>query len=105
MNCRGFVGFGTFTPGSGDNGMQQNRREYPTRDGAVSASELDQLLELLLKLDRTVIELSMQLYNVPQRHQIAMREQNRHLHNAVKEGLPAVLSKRAPMSKGQAALR
>jgi len=76
-----------------------------SRAARLSANELNQLLNLLLTLDQTVVELSMQIYDLPQPHRLAMREQNRRLHDAVREGLPAVLSKRARMKKSQASVR
>lgn len=69
------------------------------RKGSVSAREYNQLLDVLLALDRTVVELSMHAYNVPRNHQAAMREQNRRLHNAVRERVPRFLSRRASSSQ------
>jgi hypothetical protein len=47
-----------------------------------------QRMELLLALDRMLVEVSMRLYNLPRHEQLAMRKQNRHLHRAVREQLP-----------------
>jgi hypothetical protein len=45
-------------------------------------------LEVLLALDRVLVEVSMQLYNVDPRDRSKMRRQNRRLHAAVREHLP-----------------
>ena len=68
---------------------RQHRSKWrKLRKGVVSVREYNQLLDVLLALDRTVVELSMRAYNIPRRHQVAMREQNRRLHDAVRERLP-----------------
>ena len=46
------------------------------------------MLDILLALDRAVVEVSMHLYNLPPRDRFAMREQNQRLHDAVREHLP-----------------
>ena len=50
-----------------------------------STIEVEKFLDILLALDRTLIEFSMLAYNVPPRLQSAMREQNRLLHEAIKK--------------------
>lgn len=57
-----------------------------------------QMMDVLLALDRMLVEVSMRLYNLPQHEQSAMRKQNRHLHRAVREQLPRLLksSRRRP---------
>jgi hypothetical protein len=75
------------------------------RKGSVSTSDLDNLMNILLALDRTVVELSMHVYQIPRGHQLAMREQNRRLHEAVRQRLPRSLSNRAMMGNGQEAPR
>lgn len=47
-------------------------------------------LDTLLALDRMVVEVSMQLYNVNSRDRMCMRRQNRRLHAAVKQDFPRV---------------
>ncbi len=68
------------------------------------ATDLDNLLDILLALDRSVVELSMQIYNIPASHQLAMREQNRRLHDAVRKRLPRSVSKRALIGKAERCL-
>lgn len=80
---------------------KDGRRKLLTR--LANARDLDNLLEILLALDRSVVELSMHVYNVPLGHQRAMREQNRCLHDAVRRRLPRSLSKHASMSTMAAA--
>jgi hypothetical protein len=58
----------------------------------------NQMMDVLLALDRMLVEVSMRLYNLPRHEQLAMRKQNRHLHRAVREQLPHLLksSRRRP---------
>ncbi|SPE44203.1 hypothetical protein SBA7_300046 [Candidatus Sulfotelmatobacter sp. SbA7] len=53
-----------------------------------SESDRNQVLDILLALDRMVVELSMRVYNIPRRDRFIMRKQNRRLHAAVREHLP-----------------
>ena len=50
-----------------------------------------EMLEILLALDRSVVEVSMQLYNLDQRDRRAMRSQNRRLHAAFRDHFPDLL--------------
>lgn len=52
-----------------------------------------QMLDILLALDRMLVEVSMRLYNVPRHDRLTMRKQNRHLHAAVREHLPRLLKR------------
>jgi hypothetical protein len=45
-------------------------------------------LEVLLALDRMLVEVSMQLYNIDPRDRSKMRRQNCRLHAAVREHIP-----------------
>ena len=58
------------------------------RSGAVSQNDPHAILDLLLALDRALVEFSMHLYNLPAHDRLIMREQNQHLHNAVRAQLP-----------------
>lgn len=69
--------------------------------GAV-AGDFEQLLEAFRALDRTVVEISMQLYNLPRRERAALRRQHRRLHDSIRHGLPRLLS-RATMLEGTCA--
>jgi hypothetical protein len=55
------------------------------------ATDLDKLLNALCALDRTVVEISMNVYKVPRRDRAAMLEQQRRLHDMVRERLPRFL--------------
>lgn len=57
-------------------------REYDSR----------KTLDLLLALDRVVVETSMRAYKISRRDRLIMREQNRRLHDAVRNHLPRILS-------------
>lgn len=50
-----------------------------------------QMMDMLLTLDRMLVEVSMRLYNLPRHEQSAMRKQNRRLHRTVREHLPRLL--------------
>ncbi len=67
---------------------QPKKHEWQRLQTPDGARELHRMLDVLLALDRTVVELSMRLYKIPQRHQVAMREQNRQLHAAFRARLP-----------------
>jgi hypothetical protein len=50
-----------------------------------------QMLDVLLALDRMVVEVSMHLYNVERRDRTRIRGNNRRLHAAVRKHLPRLL--------------
>ncbi|HET7206029.1 MAG TPA: hypothetical protein VFI95_05550 [Terriglobales bacterium] len=54
------------------------------RNQQTSLRTPNQILDSVLALDRTVMELSMHLYNVPRRDRVRMRAHNRRLHRAVR---------------------
>jgi hypothetical protein len=51
---------------------------------------LHKFLNALRALDRTVVEISMKIYNVPLRDRAAMLEHHRLLHDKVRERLVAI---------------
>jgi len=59
-------------------------------DPVIAESNRTQMLDVLLALDRMVIEVSMRVYNLPRRDRSVMREQNRRLHDAVREHVPGL---------------
>ena len=67
---------------------QDERKLHDLGNQAASERDPRQMLDILLALDRMVVELSMRVYKVPRRHRFIMREQNRRLHDAVREQLP-----------------
>lgn len=76
---------------------KRRRRKLPAP--SPNGTDLDSLLDILLALDRSVVELSMHVYNVAPGQQLAMREQNQRLHDAVRKRLPRSLSKRALIAR------
>lgn len=62
-----------------------------SRSRGLRASDVDKLLNALLALDRTVVEISMNIYKIPRRDRAAMLEQHRRLHDIVRERLPRFL--------------
>ena len=69
------------------------------RPHSLQANDVDKLLHALRALDRTVVEISMHIYKIPQRDQMAMREQHRRLHDSIRERLPRFLSNSATMAR------
>jgi hypothetical protein len=55
------------------------------------ATDVTEMLEMLLALDRSVVEVSMQLYRVDRSERRKMRSQNRRLHAAVRHQFPRFL--------------
>jgi hypothetical protein len=49
------------------------------------------MLDVLLALDRMLVEVSMSLYDVPDSDRPTMRKHNRRLHNAVRQHMPRLL--------------
>jgi hypothetical protein len=71
---------------------QPNRQpQRKLQSGSIRASNLDKLLKAFRALDRTVVEISMEVYKVPRRDRAAMLEQHRRLHDMVRERLPRFL--------------
>ncbi len=66
-----------------------NRRR--PRKRVLRKTELDRVVEILLAFDRSVVEFSMGLYNVPRRDRALMRQHNRRLHHALRKRLPRLL--------------
>lgn len=70
---------------------QPNKHSCPKlRSRSYRAPDLDKLLNQLRALDRTVVEMSMHLYNVPRRERPAMLEHHRRLHDMVRDRLAAI---------------
>ena len=61
------------------------------RSQGVRASGIDTAPQALRTLDRTVVEISMDIYKVPRRDRAAMLEQHRRLPDIVRERLPRLL--------------
>jgi len=68
---------------------EQNRTHRSARRGG----DPTQMMDVLLALDRMLVEVSMRLYKLPRHEQLAMRKQNRHLHKTVRQHLPRLLKR------------
>ena len=55
------------------------------------AGDFDKMLKAFRALDRTVVEVSMRVYNLPRRDRAAMRKQHRRLHDTIRAGLGGFL--------------
>jgi len=68
------------------------RKPAKSNSRRTSRRRLDEIhskmLDVLLALDRIVVELSMNVYNVPLEDRAVMREQNRQLHHAARTQVP-----------------
>jgi len=64
---------------------KQNTRKWRTE--AIGEGDLTEMLDLIFAFDRSVVEFSIVLYNVPRRDEVAIRQQNRRLHDALRERL------------------
>lgn len=64
---------------------------FPFNDGTISEHDPGEMLEMLLALDRSLVEVSMQLYNIDRRSRSKMRRENRRLHSAMRNQLPRLL--------------
>ena len=71
---------------------QRNKQSWRRpRFHGIRATDLDELLNALRALDRTVVEISMNAYEVPRRGRAALLEQHHRLHDMVRERLPRFL--------------
>ncbi len=71
---------------------QSNKKEWShPRSPALCRPNANEMLDVLLALDSMLVEVSMQLYNVPRRDRSTVRKQSRRLHAAVRQHLPRLL--------------
>lgn len=75
--------------------VQQNRRRRHKVSSNMQARDAKLPLDVLFALDRMVVEVSMQLYNVHGRERARMRRENRRLHAAVRQHFPSLLKRAA----------
>ena len=66
-----------------------------------NAERVDRLMDAFQALDQTVVELAMQIYQTPAKHQSAMRLQHRCLHRAISKPLRRILANGVQMRKKQ----
>ena len=55
------------------------------------AGDFDKMLNAFRALDRTIVEISMHVYNLPRRDRAAMRRQHRRLHETIRASLGGFL--------------
>jgi hypothetical protein len=67
------------------------RRWRKLRNQLLSQRDPKEMLDVLLALDRMLVEVSMRIYQVPRRDRLTLRKQNRRLHAAVRQHLPRLL--------------
>ena len=71
---------------------QPHKREWSKpRNQDLRPRDPKEMLDVLLALDRMLVEVSMRLYNVPGHDRSTVRKQNRRLHAAVRQQLPRLL--------------
>jgi len=73
--------------------MPAREKRHKARKPVLSRRHSDEMLDVLLALDRMLVEVSMGLYNVPSRERFSLRKQNRRLHDAVRKHLPRLLTR------------
>jgi hypothetical protein len=78
--------------------VRQNYRRRHNLGSNMQARDAKLPLDVLFALDRMVVEVSMQLYNVNVRDRAQMRRQNRRLHAAVKQHFPSLLKRAASVN-------
>jgi len=71
--------------------QRDERKWHKSDDPGIRRNDLSKVLDILLALDRMVVEHSMHIYNIPRRDRFIMREQNQRLHDAVREYLPRLV--------------
>jgi hypothetical protein len=65
---------------------QPNKQPWrKSRSQGERASDVDKFLNAFRALDRIVVEISTRHYKIPRRDRAAMREQNRRLHDTIRE--------------------
>ncbi|HEX4785285.1 MAG TPA: hypothetical protein VH350_13155 [Candidatus Sulfotelmatobacter sp.] len=71
---------------------QQHTSEWSKPENRdLRQNDTNEMLDMLLALDRMLVEVSMRLYNVPGRERSTVRKQNRRLHAAVRQHLPRLM--------------
>ena len=73
--------------------MTHPRQRHPRISRNQPEIDPRRMLEVLLALDRMVVEVSMHLYNVERQDRSHIRHSNRRLHAAVRKQLPRILKR------------
>jgi len=83
---------------------QLTKREWrKLRAVSAVAGDFDKMLKAFRALDRTVIEISMHVYNLPRRERAAMRKIHRRLHDMIRAGFPRFLMSATAVEESYAA--
>jgi len=64
---------------------------FSIHDQIAPEGDPSEMLELFLALDRSLVEVSMQLYSIDRRGRSQMRRDHRRLHTAMRNQLPRLL--------------
>ena len=73
------------------NAMAQSEKRNWRVSRTKPAVDPSRMLDVLLALDRMVVEVSMHLYDVKRKDRLTIRHNNRRLHAAVRKHLPQIL--------------
>jgi hypothetical protein len=79
--------------------VQRGKHKWRTSRDQSNGANPEHMLDILLALDRMVVEVSMQLYNVERRDRSKMRLQNRRLHAVVREHIPRLFKRSRNQSR------
>ena len=71
--------------------LHEKRRWHKLRDQLNRERDTGKLVDIVLALDRILIEASMRIYRLPPHDRSVMRRHNRRLHKAVRISLPRLL--------------
>ena len=67
------------------------QRSHNLRSHSVRVRDVHRLFNALRSLDRTAVEISMEIYRVPPRDRAVMFRLHRRLHDTIRQGLPRFL--------------
>lgn len=68
------------------------------RNRGIPPDNIHNLLEVIRVLDRSVVEISMHIYNVPRRQRAIMRQQHSRLHETIRKHVPQLINKKSGRS-------
>jgi hypothetical protein len=71
--------------------VHEKRRWHKLRDQLKREHDPVKAVDIMLALDRILVEVSMRMYHLPGCDRLVMRRHNRRLHKAVRNSLPRLL--------------
>jgi len=82
--------------------MYQPHKQTPRnlRSHSIRRRNVNKLYNTLRALDRTVVEISMEIYKVPRQDRAVMLKLHRRLHDTIRQGLPGFLNRPQPDASG-----